>query len=600
MRHFFLPLFWASFVYAQVFGGNVSVPIPVQGQPGAKGVQIQAGAPSFGSPAPKAKPLPADQVLAHIGKEAITAGKLRDLLTGAPETALRSAQADPAEFLTWTELMRLLSATAQKDGIDKQSPYSDRLSWTRNQVLMMAQIEHKQRESVPGDAEAKTWYEENALQFGTAKVKLIYVAADEGKEEAAKAKVDGILKQLAAGADFSALARKNSDDQTSAAKGGEFQDVGPESRLPVEVRKAIFQTKPGKWTTPVQQPGGYYIFQVTSIALKPFAEMRDAVMAKIKEERSAKWIDEQRKGVEAKILNEEVFAAIRAASFQAGAATATPAPSADVKPETVLARVNGRDLTAKEFTGVLQAVPPSIRTNAVLQPKQFLEQFALMERLAGDAVKAGLDQRQPYRGRLTYNSREILMQSAVDQHLNSISILPDEQKKAFDANQERYRYSRTKMLYVSYSLTPPPQTDPNAPKILNEEEARRKIEKIANEARLGEDFVKLVRLHSEHQQSKLQNGDMPPMRGDDPQVPPEVRKLVFAAKKGELVGPLKLANGFYLFRVQEQGTRSYEEVKDAIYDELRQEQFQKWFDGLRAAAGVKVDDPIAFRQVLSE
>jgi parvulin-like peptidyl-prolyl isomerase len=562
-------------------------------------VQIQAGAPTFGAQVPKPKPLPANQVVAHIGSEEITVARLRELLTGAPPAALQSVQRDPAEFLTWNSMMRKLSADALKDGLDKQSPYSDRLKWSSAQVLMMGRIEQKQREYTPPDEEASGWYRQNAHLFGTAKVRLIYIAADEGQQTAAKTKADGIMTQLAAGEDFTRLVQQFSDDRGSAAKGGQFADIGPDSKLPVDVRAIIFQTKPGAFAGPFHQPGGYYIFQIGSIDLKPFTEVRDSVINRLREQRSAQWLEEERKKTDAKIVNEAFFARLRASAL-VGIVEAAGNASSDVKPDTVLATINARPLTAEEYLGVFKAIPPNIRNNAVIQPKEFLAQYALMDRLANDARAAGVHQGQPYKGRLEYNRGEILMQAYVDQKLNSISAMPDEQKKAYESQRERFRWVRVKLLYVSYSVSPPPRTDPKAPKILSEDEARAVIEKIAGQARDGEDFVRLVRLHSEHQDSRAKDGDVPVMRADDGNLPAEVRQLVFAAQKGDLIGPVKLANGFYLFRVQELGERLYEEVKDQVYDELRQERFQKWFDGVRNSFQIRVDDPIAFRQVLAE
>ena len=77
--------------------------------------------------APGVKPLSPEKPLAHVSGETVTVGKLTDLLTGAPALALNSAGSDPTEFLTWTYLLKKMSAVAQSKGLGKKSPYIDRL-----------------------------------------------------------------------------------------------------------------------------------------------------------------------------------------------------------------------------------------------------------------------------------------------------------------------------------------------------------------------------------------------------------------------------------------------------------------------------------------
>ena len=72
-----------------------------------------------------------------------------------------------------------------------------------------------------------------------------------------------------------------------------------------------------------------------------------------------------------------------------------------------------------------------------------------------------------------------------------------------------------------------------------------------------------------------------------------------AVPNDDLVGPIKMPNGYYLFKVDSIQTRKYEEVKDQIYEELRQERFQNWFNQQRAAFKVVIDDLDGFRQTVS-
>ena len=119
------------------------------------------------------------------------------------------------------------------------------------------------------DAEAKTFYDENKEDFNTPEqVKashiLVKVAPTATPEEkaAAKAKIDGLLKQAKAGGDFAALAKENSDDPGSKIRGG---DLGffDRSSMVKEFADAAFAMKVGQVSNVVETQFGYHIIKVT-------------------------------------------------------------------------------------------------------------------------------------------------------------------------------------------------------------------------------------------------------------------------------------------------------------------------------------------------
>jgi peptidyl-prolyl cis-trans isomerase D len=91
---------------------------------------------------------------------------------------------------------------------------------------------------------------------------LIKVAqgADAKTDAAAKAKAEGLLKQIQGGANFADLAKANSDDPGSKDKGGELGFARRGMMVP-EFDNAIFTQKIGE-TTIVKSTFGYHIIQV--------------------------------------------------------------------------------------------------------------------------------------------------------------------------------------------------------------------------------------------------------------------------------------------------------------------------------------------------
>jgi peptidyl-prolyl cis-trans isomerase C len=119
------------------------------------------------------------------------------------------------------------------------------------------------------DAEAKAFYDENKEDFNKPEqVKashiLVKVAPTATPEEktAAKAKIDGLLKQVKGGGDFAALAKENSDDPGSKIMGG---DLGffDRNTMVKEFADTAFAMKVGQVSNVVETQYGYHIIKVT-------------------------------------------------------------------------------------------------------------------------------------------------------------------------------------------------------------------------------------------------------------------------------------------------------------------------------------------------
>ena len=85
----------------------------------------------------------------------------------------------------------------------------------------------------------------------------------EGKDEAAvKAKAEALLKQVKGGADFAALAKKESEDDQSKAQGGDLDYFG-RGRMVKEFEDAAFSLPVGQVSDVVKSSFGFHIIKVT-------------------------------------------------------------------------------------------------------------------------------------------------------------------------------------------------------------------------------------------------------------------------------------------------------------------------------------------------
>ncbi len=161
-------------------------------------------------------------------------------------------------------------------------------------ILIADQL--KLEDSIPvNQADLRRLYTQNLEQFRTPdRVKIRQIVLNtQGKtpaEEAqVKAKADDLVKQLRAGADFAALAKKNSEDPTSAANGGNVADWLTHGQFSSQdFERVAFSLQPGQTSDPVKDYA-YHIIQVTAkepARVRPFEEVEPELTAAYKKQRA--------------------------------------------------------------------------------------------------------------------------------------------------------------------------------------------------------------------------------------------------------------------------------------------------------------------------
>jgi peptidyl-prolyl cis-trans isomerase D len=155
---------------------------------------------------------------------------------------------------------------------------------------LLADIGKLRSSSMPTDANLRRLYDQNKEKYKaeeSAKVLHILIRVDPQAtpqvDAAARAKAEGIVKQLRAGADFAALAQENSDDPSSSSSGGDMGFV--ERGVTVEpFEKAIFSIPLNAISDPIRTADfGYHIVKVTErrpAGYRPFEEVKPELAAR--------------------------------------------------------------------------------------------------------------------------------------------------------------------------------------------------------------------------------------------------------------------------------------------------------------------------------
>jgi parvulin-like peptidyl-prolyl isomerase len=161
------------------------------------------------------------------------------------------------------------AATAQ--GLDQEVSVKQRVEVARRQVIIEELLRRKvDAASTVTDDEARKAYEDNKPLFTTETVGVSHIMVKTETE------AEGIQVELKAGKSFADLAKEKSQDQGSAANGG---DLGMLSRgqTEPEFEAVAFALKEGEVSATVKTQYGYHILKggPHATTVQPFEEVKD-------------------------------------------------------------------------------------------------------------------------------------------------------------------------------------------------------------------------------------------------------------------------------------------------------------------------------------
>lgn len=224
--------------------------------------------------------------------------------------------------------MRLLADQAEKSGIANDAGVQAQIALMRENLLANAQLTRIEKAVILTDEDYQKAYDAAKSGSEQAKARHILIAfkgsraAQPGKKELtdaeAKAKAEEIRAKLVAGADFAAMAKKESDDTGSGAKGGDLGTFGHNQMVP-EFEKAVFEGKIGEISPLVKTEYGYHIIQVQERKNPTLAEMKPQLEKDLKQKKVQEQLDAMKAAVHP-TYDDAYFAA--------------PPPAAAMKPVT--------------------------------------------------------------------------------------------------------------------------------------------------------------------------------------------------------------------------------------------------------------------------
>jgi peptidyl-prolyl cis-trans isomerase C len=296
-------------------------PVPSQQTPITKGTQPPTTPPPVLQSATKSNepPLfPKDMVVMTIGDRKFTVADFNRLMEIFPAQQ-RTYYSGPGrrKFAEDFSQLIILADEAKRQKLMDDPIIRERISLLTDQSLAQSMIQKVQDNIKIPDADVQKYFSDHIKDYDEVKASHILIrvkdspaALPPGKkdltDEEARAKANEIYKAVSQpGADFAAIAKAESYDQGSGARGGDLGNFKRGQMIP-PFEAAVFSMKPGEISEPIKTPFGYHIIRLENRKSQTVEQARGDIENILRRERVEKEMDSIKKSVKVD-LNDQFF-----------------------------------------------------------------------------------------------------------------------------------------------------------------------------------------------------------------------------------------------------------------------------------------------------
>jgi len=227
-------------------------------------------------------------VIAKVGDNEVRAEDIKPFIEKLPvrdQLLLSKDAAALNEFVRGIIIQQLVYKEALSKKWEQQAQVAAQLDKIRQQAITQSYLQSLSTppEDFPSQADLQSAYDalkkNNALQVPKQyRLAQIYVACPKGSdkdtEAKAQAKLDAVVKAVKSG-DFATVAKSQSDDASSAQRGGDLGFLA-ESQIQPEIRSTLSSLSKGGTSDPVRMNDGWHVVKVLEVK-EPYTATLDEV-----------------------------------------------------------------------------------------------------------------------------------------------------------------------------------------------------------------------------------------------------------------------------------------------------------------------------------
>ena len=286
---------------------------------------------------------------------------------------------------------------------------------------------------------------------------------------------------------------------------------------------------------------------------------------------------------------------------------AQAAPAGQIPDETVVAKIDGKSVTAGEVRDALATMPSDFGKLYQQDPKLAIQQLYVLRHLAEEGEKAKLGEQSPMKEQLEIMRANVLASAMLSREHNNYGVSEEMIKEYYERNQAKFQRAKIKLISIAFKPAVPAAgaaiadiaratAEAAASKTQRSEaDARKLAEDLVKQTREGADFNKLVEQYSEDAASKAAGGDFGLVNFNSGHSA-DIKSAVMALKPGEVTDPIRQSSAFYVIRVDEKTVQNMQEVMEPIIQDLRQAHVNEWFTAIRNRFALVVENPRFFAQ----
>ena len=276
------------------------------------------------SKAPATPAAGSEEVIAtYAGKRLTTADFAREIERLPPRSRSQLTTLDrKRQFVDNYVLNDLLAAEGTAHGYDKDPEISRQVDELRRRLVVQRVMKDFQEPPEVTDAEVKTYYEQNRRLFSGSQIRASHILVKD--EELAKRLREELRQDPSR---FEELAKVNSTDTATAARGGDLGFFG-QGRMVAPFEQAAFALeKPGDISDVVKTPFGFHIIKLTERkegSDRPFDEVKERIRVNLLNQRRQDQTQQRLDELRAKANVTINDAALARAAVPGAAPTAAP------------------------------------------------------------------------------------------------------------------------------------------------------------------------------------------------------------------------------------------------------------------------------------
>ena len=263
--------------------------------------------------------IPPEEVVVTINDVEYTMGHIDRIRNSLPEAfRQQTLNMNNKTFIDTFAYLQTLSALAEEEKLLEQEPYKSQFEFNRTNYLAQTYLQTLNRTVKITEEDKDAYFEKHRAEYEEARVSAIYVdfspvpelAQKAGKEvvteQDAWQRAEGFINEIRQGADFAAIAKEHSDDESSAQNGGDLgffrQD---DSSISDAVKQSIFSLQAGQISKAVKDGARFYVFKVTERRALPKVEIQGKILQNVHSEKLRQRMDDIRTGMRIEFNNEE-------------------------------------------------------------------------------------------------------------------------------------------------------------------------------------------------------------------------------------------------------------------------------------------------------